>query len=93
MAYVMHADGRGKERPVIVAKDYSNVCSCFPITSKKHAGNYKIKDLISAGLPKESWVSFGSVNLTPDNFRRKLGTVGEIDIIGLQTWLRSCIKI
>lgn len=88
-AYVKHDDGGGKERPVIVAMDYMHACSCFLITSKKHARRYKIKDLTSAGLPKESWVSFERIDLTPNNFLYRMGTICESDIVGLQTWLRS----
>lgn len=90
LAYVMHTDGAGKERPVVVLNDGSVLCVCLAVTSKRKNTRYgyKLKSLSGPKLAKESWVAFGSIELSPNAFRRQLGMLDECDIIGIQAWLK-----
>ena len=91
-AHVEYADGTGsKERPVIVLNDRIVLCVCMAVTSKQKniRYGYKLKNTKVLNLAKESWVRFGYIELTPDRFRRRLGTLDDEDIIGIQGWMNS----
>ena len=92
MARVDYEDGTGsKDRPVIVLNDKVVLCVCLAVTSKQKrvCYGYKLKNIKSPNLTKESWVRFGYIELTPERFRRELGILGDEDIIGIQAWLDS----
>ena len=92
-ANVRFDDGSGsKDRPVIVLNDNVVLCICMPVTSKdksRYRDHYRLQNIASAKLTKESWVKFEFIELRQEDFRRKLGELDKNDISNIQAWIGS----
>ncbi|QNQ83701.1 MazF family toxin-antitoxin system [Lactobacillus sp. PV037] len=91
----------GKHRPVLIVKVNKKEVRVFKITTQYENKSqfikekyYKIQDLVSAGLVKQSYIDTGETyTLNSDKIKfKKIGTLGLVDILGLDKFINRRYK-
>ena len=85
------------DRPVLVIDEKKGIYAALKITSTKPRqdfwGEYTIKKWRQAGLSNPSTIRISKfLRLETDDFRRKIGTLRMVDIIGVQNYINWIYK-